>query len=138
MVSPSLHHVLIPAADEERSRRFYRDVLELRELARPPFLFAGSWFQFGGGQHLHIARRDEIGLPRGDRPLDSFDVHFALGMSSYAKTLAWLRSKGFDENLPAEHAYKMILKAESIVGRPQIYIMDPDHNVIEFICDAMD
>lgn len=137
MVSPSLHHVLIPAADEERSRRFYRDVLELREIARPPFKFAGAWFQFGGGQHLHIACREGT-LSRGNRPVDAADVHFALGMSSYAKTVAWLRSKGFDENLPADHMQKMILRPDSIVGRPQIYIIDPDHNVIEFICDALD
>ena len=77
-------------------------------------------------------------LSRGDRPVDSADVHFALGMSSYMKTVAWLHSKGFSEDLPAEHMRKMILRPNSIVGRPQIYIMDPAHNVIEFICDGLD
>jgi hypothetical protein len=32
----------------------------------------------------------------------------------------------------------MALRPGSIVGRPQIYIMDPDRNIIEFICDALD
>jgi len=137
MVSPGIHHVLVPAIDLEESRRFYRDVLELREIARPNFKFPGAWFQFGGGQHLHLAVREET-LSRGNRPVDSADVHYALGMSSYTKTVAWLHSKGFSEDLPAEHMQKMILRPDSIVGRPQIYIIDPAHNVIEFICDALD
>jgi catechol 2,3-dioxygenase-like lactoylglutathione lyase family enzyme len=137
MVSPGIHHVLVPAIDLEASRRFYRDTMELREIARPNFSFAGAWFQFGGGQHLHLAVRSGT-LNRGDRPLDSADVHFALGMSSYTKTVVWLHSKGFDENLPAEHMQTMILRPDSIVGRPQIYIMDPARNVIEFICDGVD
>lgn len=137
MVSPGIHHVLLPAIDLEESRKFYRDVLELREIARPPFKFPGAWFQFGGGQHLHLAVREST-MNRGDRPVDASDVHFALGMNSYTKTLAWLKSKGFSDELPAEHMQKMILRPDSIVGRPQIYIIDPAHNVIEFICDAMD
>lgn len=137
MVTPSIHHVLVPTTDVERSRRFYCDILELREIARPNFPFPGAWFQFGGGQHLHLALREGT-TNRGNRPVDAADVHFALGMTSYAKTLEWLKSKGFDENLPADHIQKMILRPGSIVGRPQIYIIDPDHNVIEFICDALE
>ena len=137
MVAPCLHHVLVATLDLDRARQFYRDVLEFREIARPPFNFPGAWFQFGGGQHLHLVARDD-GTTRGDKPLDTKDVHFALGMTSYTKTLAWLRSKGFDENLPADDLRSMALLPNSVVGRPQIYIMDPDHNMIEFICDAMD
>ena len=137
MVSPCLHHVLLPVAEVERSRHFYRDVLELREIARPNFSFPGAWFQFGGGQHLHLMVRDEA-TTRGTKSVDASDVHFALGMTSYTKTLAWLKAKGFDEDLPDDDIHKMILRPGSIVGRPQIYIMDPDHNIIEFICDALD
>lgn len=137
MVSPCLHHVLVATRDLERSRSFYRDVLELREIARPPFAFPGAWFQFGGGQHLHIAVHDKATM-RDEKMLDTTDVHFALGMSSYVKTTSWLRSKGFDEGLPESDPHRMVLRPGSIVGRPQIYIMDPDHNIIEFICDAVD
>lgn len=136
MVTPCLHHVLLPTADIDRSRSFYRDVLELREIARPNFSFPGAWFQFGGGQHLHLMVRDGA-TTRGDKPVDASDVHFALGMTSYAKTVAWLKAKGFDEALPEDDPNRMILRPDSIVGRPQIYIMDPDHNIIEFICDAL-
>ena len=135
MVTPSLHHVLVGTTDVERSRIFYRDVLELREIARPAFTFPGAWFLFGSGQHLHLALREGT-TNRIGRPVDAADVHFALGMSSYSKTVAWLRAKGFSDELPADDMKKMILRPDSIVGRPQIYIMDPDNNIIEFICDA--
>jgi hypothetical protein len=74
---------------------------------------------------------------RGDKPLDTKDVHFALGMTSFEKTVAWLRSKGYHEDLPANDMHHMALRPNSIVGRPQIYIMDPDRNIVEFICDAL-
>jgi catechol 2,3-dioxygenase-like lactoylglutathione lyase family enzyme len=135
MVAPCLHHVLVATRDIEKSRAFYRDVLELREIQRPAFAFPGAWFQFGGGQHLHIAVYDQATM-RGERALDTTDVHFALGMTSFEKTTAWLKSKGYSEDLPEDHPNRMVLRGDSIVGRPQIYIMDPDHNIIEFICDA--
>jgi len=137
MIAPALHHVLVTTRDLDRCRSFYRDVLELREIARPAFAFPGAWFQFGGGQHLHIAVYDGATM-RGDKPHDTTDVHFALGMASYRQTMAWLESKGYREDLPDGDMRKVVTRPNSIVGRPQIYIMDPDHNMIEFICDALD
>jgi glyoxylase I family protein len=137
MVAPCLHHVLVATTDLDRSRHFYRDVLELHEIARPPFAFPGAWFQFGGGQHLHLAVHDGA-TTRGDKPLDPTDVHFALGMTSYRKTMVWLESKGYSADLPDDDLHTIAVRPESIVGRPQIYIMDPDRNIIEFICDEID
>jgi glyoxylase I family protein len=37
-----LHHVSLPTTDLERSRRFYAEVLELKEIPRPPFPFPGA------------------------------------------------------------------------------------------------
>lgn len=137
MVAPGLHHVLVATRDLEKCVAFYRDVLELRPIERPNFSFGGAWFQFGGGQHLHIVIQDNATL-RGDKMLDTTDIHFALWMASFTKTADWLRSKGFSEHLPESDMRRMVLRPHSIVGRPQIYIMDPDHNIIEFICDALD
>ena len=137
MVTPSLHHVLVATLDLDACRRFYRDVLELREIARPVFPYPGAWIQFGGGQHLHIVVRDDA-TTRENKPLDTFDVHFALGMSSYRKTLAWLECKGYRTDLPDGDLLKVVVRPDSVTGRPQIYVMDPDHNIIEFICDALD
>lgn len=136
MTAPCLHHVLVPARDIEQSRRFYRDVLELVEIPRPVFPYPGAWFQFGGGQHLHLVIRDDA-TDRGSKSLDTYDVHFALGMTSYAQTLAWLSAKGYRADLPDDDPNKMVLRPDSVTGKPQIYIMDPDHNIVEFICETL-
>jgi len=137
MIVPYLDHVLIAAVDIERSRRFYRDVLELGEVARPVFPYPGLWLQLGGGHILHIVVRDD-GTTRGDKALDVYDVHFALRMTSYRETLAWLHGKGYRDDLPDGDPLKVALRPDSLTGRPQIYIMDPDHNIVEFICDSID
>jgi len=137
MVTPCLHHVLVATRDLASSRRFYSEVLELREIPRPAFRFDGAWYQFGGGQHLHLIADDQKTL-RSNQKLDTMDVHFALGMASYKKTLDWLHSKGYREDLADDDPMKLALRPNSIVGRPQLYIMDPDRNVIEFICDVLE
>ena len=48
-----LHHVSLPVGDLERSRRFYREVLGLAEIARPPFPFPSAWFRLGD-RELHL------------------------------------------------------------------------------------
>jgi glyoxylase I family protein len=137
MDKPYLHHLLIAAQEPERSRLFYRDVLELEEIPRPAFPYPGSWFMIGDIQQLHIVVRSES-MSRGERSNDSWDVHFALRVRSYRETLAWLRAKGFREDAPENDIRKMILKPDSIAGNAQIYILDPDRNIIEFNCEALD
>jgi glyoxylase I family protein len=133
-----LHHVLVGVDDLERSRHFYRDVLELQEIDRPPFNFPGIWFRLGeNDQHLHII----VGmgaLQRTGRPNNPQDVHFALRVKSYRETLQWLHNKGFKEELPADDLWSMQLRPNSITGHPQIYVLDPDRNIIEFNCEKLD
>ncbi|GIE95990.1 glyoxalase [Paractinoplanes rishiriensis] len=53
-----LHHVqiLIPPGGEDEARAFYRGVLGMTELPKPPVLAArgGCWFR-GGGWEIHLA-----------------------------------------------------------------------------------
>jgi len=49
-----LHHVALPCADLERSRRFYVEVLGLTEISRPSLPVAGVWFRVGDRQELHL------------------------------------------------------------------------------------
>ena len=137
MEKPFLHHVLVAAQELDRSRRFYRDVLELDEIERPIFPYAGAWFQLGNNQHLHMLVRSDATL-RGEKAIDSWDVHFALRVKSYRETVAWLQAKGYSEDAPENDIRKMILKPGSVAGNSQIYILDPDRNVIEFNCETMD
>ena len=42
-----------------------------------------------------------------------------------------LRGHGYDENLPADDPKKLIVKRSGLAGFLQIFVMDPDFNVIE-------
>ena len=134
----SLHHVLVAVDDLERAREFYTNVLEMQEIDRPGFDYPGIWYKIGDGQQeLHILVRADATFRR-DKWIDFDDIHFALRVESYRDTLTWLRGKGFREDLPDDDFRKMKLRSKSIAGYAQIYIIDPDRNIIEFNCETTD
>src|SRR3954466_3592815 len=54
-----LDHCSVIITNLERSRRFYRDLLGLKEIAKPrTFDFVVLWFQLGDTQ-LHLLRKDQ-------------------------------------------------------------------------------
>src|SRR5271165_6814831 len=75
---------------------------------------------------------------RREKWIDFDDIHFALRVESYRDTLAWLGGKGFRDDLPDDDFRKMKLRPKAIAGYAQIYIIDPDRNIIEFNCETMD
>ena len=120
--------------DLERSKCFYREIIQLEEIERPDFPYPGAWFQFGNGLQLHIVVQPRATL-RSEKPIDAYDVHFAMRVKSYRETLEMLHAKGFNEDATEHDLQRMILRPNSITGYPQIYILDPDRNVIEFNCE---
>jgi glyoxylase I family protein len=110
-----LDHVSVLITDVDRSRRFYRDVLGLREVPPPPtFDFVVVWFDLGGRQYLHLllkTQADTIG-PR----------HFALGVADAVAARERCRSHGLtvDETVRIPNA-------------DRFFIRDPDGNRIELI-----
>jgi catechol 2,3-dioxygenase-like lactoylglutathione lyase family enzyme len=124
------HHIALTVTDLERSRLFYREILGLAEIPRPPFNFPGAWFQLGATQQLHLIVHTNPTFRTG-KALDSRDVHFAVRVPDYHQAVAELRSKGYrDEGAPNEFS-RMILQPHATAGFPQIYILDPDRHVIE-------
>ena len=136
MNTPSLHHILIASRDLEKSKQFYREVLELHEIARPNFRYPGAWFEFWNGLQIHIVVRPDA-VFRDQKPLDTFDVHFAVRVKSFSQTVESLRAKGFREDAHPNDLRKMVLRPNSIAGNPQIYILDPDRNIVEFNCEGL-
>ncbi len=133
----AIHHVSLTASDLERSRRFYREIVGLDEIARPNFPFPGAWFGVGANQQLHLIVNSNATF-RGDKGIDTRDVHFAVRTPSFRKALEFLRSKGYREDAGEMDLQKMVVNPKGTAGFPQIYILDPDRHVIEINAEKLD
>jgi glyoxylase I family protein len=129
-----LHHVSLPVTNLERSKTFYREVLGLKEIERPAFEFAGAWFGVGDRQ-LHLIAHDKPTLR--SRGIDSHDVHFALRVSSYRETVAFLKTLGYSSEIRDD--FKRLRENQwGKAGFPQVFILDPDRHVIELNAERLD
>ena len=132
----TLHHVSLPVTDLERSRRFYREILGLVEIERPPFPFPGAWFQLGDRQ-LHLIVAEDPTL-RGTKGLEPRDIHLAVRVRSYGDALASLRGKGYHEDADEDDPLRILVLPRSVAGFPQLYLLDPDRHLIEINADSLD
>jgi glyoxylase I family protein len=141
----TVHHVSLPASDLTRSSEFYEGVLGLERMERPPFAFAGRWYKVGDRSlHLIVPETGEDATFRHGKAIDSHDAHFAIRVRSYAAAVAHLESKGFrpssDRNptRTTDNPRPMRLNPSGPAGFPQIYVLDPDDNVIEINAATLD
>jgi catechol 2,3-dioxygenase-like lactoylglutathione lyase family enzyme len=116
----ALHHVAVTVTDLARAKRFYGGVLGLRELARPPFDFGDAWYE-AGEQQLHLVVHPPALTLRGTNVIESRDGHLALRVGSYREALAHLRAQGVP----------LLERSDNVTPWAQIYVTDPDGNVIE-------
>jgi glyoxylase I family protein len=136
----TLHHTSLPSSDLERSKRFYSDVLGLKEVPRPAFRFPGAWYQVGD-RTLHLIVGTRMTFREG-KGIDSRDAHVAIRVRSFRGAIEHLAALGY-EPLDPEAANQdpfraMRINARATAGFPQIYILDPDRNVIEINADRDD
>ena len=113
----ALDHVqlAIPRDGEEVARAFYRDVLGLTEIPKPPNLRerGGAWFA-GGGARLHL------GVDSDFRPARK--AHPALSVRGLDALIARVEAAGFPTS-----------PGEPIEGFDRAYVFDPFGNRIELI-----
>jgi glyoxylase I family protein len=134
--SAVLHHVSLPVTDLERSKQFYDRILGLREIERPPFDFPGAWYAVGDGQlHLIVGEHSTL---RSGKSVDSRDIHFAVRVPSFREALAHLESHGYKKDADPADPMSMKVSPRPTTGFPQIYILDPDRNVIEINAAELD
>src|SRR3954469_17261607 len=94
MTIEGMNHFNVLTDDVAATRRFYCDILGLREGERPPFAFDGLWLYVGDRPILHIsaaplpAKRagviDHIAFTASDLPgtaarLDAHGIKYSLG-----------------------------------------------------------
>ena len=125
----SLHHVSVPTRSLAQAKKFYVEVLGLREITRPPFSSTGSWLAIGPLQiHLNVHEaanfRDGLGV-------DNDDIHFAMRVEDFESAVSHMERHGFGEALPNDDPKRIILKRTGLAGFPQMFLMDPDRNIIE-------
>src|SRR5262249_6773247 len=93
----AIDHATLVVKDLERSRRFYVDVLGMREVPRPPFSFAGLWFQAGSTQ-IHLILEYSGSGPAGNllpaERRSSRTHHIAFLVEDAAAALPHLKGAG--------------------------------------------
>jgi catechol 2,3-dioxygenase-like lactoylglutathione lyase family enzyme len=109
-----IDHCSVLITDVDRSRRFYRDILGLKEINKPrTFDFVAVWFDLGN-MHIHLLLKDK---PDAISPR-----HFALRVPNAAAARLYFREHGIS-----------IQETTLIHGADRFFIADPDGNRIEII-----
>ena len=122
-----VQHVALTVTDLGRARQFYADVLGLAEIARPDFDFAGAWFR-AGEQQIHLIVHPGTLTLRGTTAIDTRDAHLALKVASYRQTLEHLRRR----RVPC------VERPRNKTPWSQVYVADPDGNIIELNAERSD
>ena len=117
----SLHHVAVCVTDIERSKRFYGDVLGLKEIPRPPFPFGGAWYEMPDARQVHLIVHERPRTLRGTTEIDLRDGHLAMGVADFDSAVAHLRAAGVE----------CVERPDNVTPWKQIYVTDPDGNVVE-------
>ena len=124
-----LHHVSIIVRDLDISLPFYRDVFGLTPITRPPFPFPGAWLGCGALQiHLIVYPGGSF---RTSNKIDRNDLHFAFRTDDFDGIVGRLQSMGFDVDAAEGDPKKIFLNRQALAGFPQLYLLDPDRNIIE-------
>lgn len=124
-----LHHVSLVTVDPEISAEFYQSIFQVRRLTRPPFKIEGVWLDCGPSLQLHLTKHPLGNFRTGG--VDNNDVHFAFRTDDFEGTFERLLERGYREDAPQDDPMKMLVNRTGMAGFLQLYVMDPDRNIIE-------
>ena len=111
------HHAGFMVTDVERAANFYENILGLRALPRPDFGFPGRWYDLHNGQMLHLMSTAEM---PGSTGQSGFDTHIALDVPDVLAAEQQLTAMGVS-----------VARGSGRAGNVQLFIRDPDGNMIE-------
>ncbi len=113
-ISKLLHAALL-VSDLERAKQFYEGVLGLKEKLRHGFDFDGVWYDLGENE-LHLMVVADTLPPAEQHPRR--DYHVAFLVDDYEAAKARLTKLG----IPFREGRR---------GFPQLFVRDPDGNLVE-------
>jgi glyoxylase I family protein len=118
----TLHHASLIVSDTQKSLPFYKDVLGLKQIERPPLPFPGAWLQIGpsSSQQIHLLELDNPDPTIGRPEHGGRDRHVALTVASLDPVLESLEKSQVPYSL-------------SKSGRRALFCRDRDGNAIEII-----
>ena len=122
-VNARIQHAAFHSTDVNKARKFYGEVLGLREIVRPTLGSRGVWFSMGPDQEIHISISSESAVPGAGRNLNprkrgNEGRHLAFAVDDLDEVKGRLKANGFswvgsNDNLP------------------QIFTEDLDGNLVE-------
>ncbi|MGM7702464.1 VOC family protein [Pseudalkalibacillus sp. Hm43] len=116
-----IHHVSLEVKKLKRARAFYEKVLKFEVCPdRPDFDFEGIWYTLGNTQ-LHLIVNPSFS-PEDQPTLNSRSAHFAVRVESIDELISMLEKAGCT----------YLDKPASKTGWHQVFVQDPDGNIIEF------
>lgn len=126
MVESRFTHVSVQTDDLEAAVAFYESVFGLERLPTPDFMEPAQWFRCGELQ-LHLVEND------AEAP--TFN-HFALHVSDFEAVYGAIQAHADAEFMVLPHVEAGFVDGEPPVyvlpsGAAQLYVRDPDGNVIE-------
>lgn len=116
MAIDGMNHFTVLTADLDATRRFYIDILGLKEGPRPPLGFPGAWLYAGSQPVLHVI----AGRPLPSPPAGVLD-HMAFSGSNLVDTVASLKT----------HGIKYDLRKQPDSGVWQLFCLDPSGARVE-------
>jgi catechol 2,3-dioxygenase-like lactoylglutathione lyase family enzyme len=129
MAELMLHHISLVSKNLISSANFYRDVIGLTEVERPPFGNVGRWFR-SGMVEVHLIDRPD-GTYRSFYGIDHNDVHFAIRVPNFEKEVERLQHLGYQDEADGASDKCLRINRKGKAGYPQMFLIDPDNHVIE-------
>jgi glyoxylase I family protein len=88
----------------------------------------GAWLACGTLQlHLTVHRPGSFRTSN----IDNDDCHFGFRTDDFDGALATLTAGGFREDAAEDDPMRVFVRRNSPAGFPQLYLLDPDRNIIE-------
>ena len=114
-------HEGYPISDLPRSMQFYTQVLRLQPIPRPEMPIIGAWLADEGRSiEVHLFESDQL-KPGAEAAPSNVARHTAYVVNDLDAWREHLRA----QNVP-------FLEMDNLIGRPQLFITDPDGHTFEF------